>query len=970
MAETDAAASAGAAPAGDWAIYRRVLGYVADQKRWFALAIAGALLTAGGEAGFAHVFGRVVDALAAPEPGDVWLLPAAMIVIALARALGMVAGEYSLSRISLRAVHRIRSDIFDALLVLPKTFFDGNPAGPLISRMTYTAGEMRDTGTDALKAIVVDGLKVLVYLGAMLYINALLTLSFLLIAPVVGFLVRYASKRFRTLSERIQMSMGDVTQITSEAVIGHREVRIFGGQRYERGRFRAMSDANRRQNLKMATTKVASAQVIQCLAAASLALLVGLIFAPGIGGGMTPGEFATFLGLAGAMANPLKKLSDVNARLQRGLAAAADIFALLDEAPERDAGSVEVDRVAGAIRFENVSFAYRARREDGGGAAAPSGKPGLHRVDLRIEPGQTVALVGRSGAGKSTLASLIARFHDPTAGRILLDGVPLDGYRLSCLRRQIALVTQNVTLFNDTLANNIAYGAMADAPREAIAEAARRAHADVFAARLPNGLDTLLGENGVGLSGGEEQRVAIARALLKDAPVLILDEATSALDAHSERHVQAALEEVMRDRTTIVIAHRLSTVENADRIVVLEGGAIIETGAHAQLIEADGAYAALYRSQLKGDGDSAARGVPSPPARPAPLPATVPAASAFAPLVGAWHRDARWLRLLAPLAALFSWLARRRRQRYLSGRSPAWRAPVPVIVVGNISAGGTGKTPLVVYLARWLQARGVRVGVVARGYGGRARYPARVDAAMPASACGDEAGLIARRAGCPVVVDPNRPRAVRHLLETAAVDAVIADDGLQHYALARDAEIAVIDGLRGLGNGFCLPAGPLREPASRLGDCDWIVANGAPTGLGLGESVMTAHATALVNVATGARRAVADFAADAGPLHAVAGIGNPARFQATLAASGIACAVRAFPDHHAFRADDLPPGDGRIVVTEKDAEKIKALDAQTASRCWYLEIDMRFEQSVDERLEQLFGGCGIALGAAREDRPQ
>ena len=310
------------------------------------------------------------------------------------------------------------------------------------------------------------------------------------------------------------------------------------------------SERNRRQNLKMATTKATSAQVIQCLAAGGLAALVGLVFMPDIGGGMSPGDLAYYLGIAGMLANPIKKLSDVNARLQRGLAAATEIFEQIDEPAEEDSGALEVDRVAGEIRFEKVSFSYDLAR--------PSV---LDKVSFSIAAGQTVALVGKSGAGKTTLANLIARFYQPTGGRILLDGKPLASYRLSCVRRQIALVSQDVTLFNDTLANNIAYGGLAGAGRDAIATAARRAHADEFIDSMPRGLDTIVGDDGVLLSGGQRQRVAIARALLKDAPVLILDEATSSLDAHSERHVQAALEEVMRDRTTILIAHRLSTVE-------------------------------------------------------------------------------------------------------------------------------------------------------------------------------------------------------------------------------------------------------------------------------------------------------------------------------------------------------------------------------------------------------------------------
>ena len=931
----------GSAPsARDWKTYRRLLGYVASQKAWFVVAVVGALLAAGGEVGLARVLGLIVDAVEAPAPFHIWALPAAMLALAVGRAIGTVSGEYSLSRISFRAIHVIRSQLFERLLLMPSAFYDKSEHGQLVSRLTYTTAQVRDTCTDALKIIVFDGAKAIGYLAALLYLNWLLTLTFFVIAPLVGAIVRYASRRFRNLSERIQRSMGDVTHVASEAVSGYREVKIFAGESYERERFRAASDKNRRQNLKMATTKALSAQTIQLLAAAALAGLVFLIFLPRIGGGMSAGDFAMYFALAGALANPIKRLSDVNARLQRGLAAAVDIFAQLDQPAEEDAGTLDVQRVAGEIRFDDVSFSYDA------GAG-----PVLRNIDLVVRPGQTVALVGPSGAGKSTLASLLARFYQPTAGRILLDGEPIDSYRISCLRRQIALVTQELTLFNDTLANNIAYGGLADASREAIDAAVRRAHADAFIAKMPNGLDTVVGDDGVLLSGGQRQRVAIARALLKDAPVLILDEATSSLDAVSERHVQAALEEVMRDRTTIVIAHRLSTVEKADAIVVLDDGRVVEMGDHDSLMAAQGTYAELYQSQFASA---------SPPAGEQESPAPVPMANSLQPLVRAWYERRFWPWLLWPVGALFAWLATRRRSRYLARRSRSWRAPVPVVVVGNITAGGTGKTPLVIWLVRWLKERGLRPGIVSRGYGGKAGYPLLVDAETPAAQCGDEAAMVARRAGCPVVVDPNRGRAVRALLTSADVDIVVADDGLQHYALERDVEIAVVDGLRGLGNGLCLPAGPLREPASRLGECDWVVANGAAAGLAARESVMRACATAVVHLMTGERLDPAKFVARHPAVLAVAGVGNPERFRATLAALGIDCPLRAFPDHHRFVRADVAAADGTAVLTtEKDAEKLKALP--DIAHCWYLEIEMRFEEPVDELLASILAAGGVSL---------
>ena len=962
--------SARSGEAKDWQTYLRLLGYVADQKFYFVLAILGFLVAATCEAGFATVLGVIVDTFAADAEtaleGEAapatderfkalvrgalqfgWAIPVAMLVLALLRGLGAIAGEYLLSRISFRAIHVIRSQLFDRLLAMPSAFYDKSAQGHLVSRLTFTAAQLRDSTTDALKIIVQDGLKVVVLLGYMLYLNWMLTATFLVIAPVVGMIVRYASRRFRRISKRIQDSMGDVTHVASEAVAAYRDVKVYGGEDYERHRFTTASDSNRRQNLKMTATKATSAQFIQLLAAAGLAMLVALLLRPEVAGGMSPGVVIIYLGVAGLLANPIKRLSDVNARLQRGLAAAVDIFAQLDQATEDDAGDLDIERVEGAIRFQDVSFGYT------------DGKPVVKNVSFAVEPGQTVALVGRSGSGKSTLASLIARFYEPTSGTILLDGEPLGRYRLACLRRQIALVPQHVTLFNDTLVDNIAYGGLVDADRESIDTAVRRAHADVFAERMPKGLDTVVGDDGVLLSGGERQRIAIARALLKDAPILILDEATSSLDAHAERHIQAALDEVMRDRTTVVIAHRLSTVEKADLILVVDDGRIIERGDHAALMAANGAYADLYRSHLDDNGT-----VQDLPRQHPVVPvANRTKAGWLEPLLSAWYGRRFWPRLLMPLAALYGWVVKRRRHRFRTGRTSSWRAPIPVVVVGNITAGGTGKTPLVIWLVAWLRQRGVRAGVVARGYGGRGTYPMQVTASTSAAACGDEAAMVARRGDCPVVVDPDRPRAVRKLLELNEVDVVIADDGLQHYALQRDVEIAVVDASRGLGNGLCLPAGPLREPASRLRECDWVVTNGGPAEAVAAASTIVARARAFVNLATGSRVAPDDFAASH-PRHvlAVAGVGNPNRFRSTLAALGLSPLMRTFPDHHRFVAADLEAGeDTVVVVTEKDAEKIKHLHGLGAN-CFYLEIEMEFADPVDDFLEDLLRSRGVTLG--------
>lgn len=929
--------------ADGWTTYRRLLGYVWPYSLAFAGSIIAFLIGSLAEASFVKLFERLIDNWDEGLPEAALFIPLAMVGAVLIRGVGELIGEILLSRISFSVVHNLRVELFEQLLHMPSAFFDASAQGHLVSRITYNVAQLRDAGTVALRSIVQDGVKVLVLLGCMVYLNWELTLIFVASVPVVAVVVLAASRRFRRIARRIQGSMRDVTHVTAEMVSGHRVVRIFGGEHYERQRFARASQTNRRQNAKMVMTKVASTHVVQFLVVTAVAVLIALVARPEITHGLSVGNFAGFLVFAGLLVRPVRKLTEINARLQRGLAAAEDVFGQLDADIETDSGVHAADRVQGRIEFRGVHFAYVGSTDDV-----------LRGVDLTIEPGQTVALVGKSGSGKSTLASLIPRFYDVDRGEVCIDGTSVQAYAKDNLRSQIALVAQQVTLFNDSLAANIAYGSLSGADPDAIDDAVRRAHADVFVERLPQGLNTEVGDDGALLSGGERQRVAIARALLKDAPILILDEATSALDSESERHIQAALDEVMRGRTTLVIAHRLSTVENADTIVVMDQGRIVETGTHVSLMASGNVYASLHDAQFADGEPAAERGAAGVlPRRPAVD--VQPEAAPPTLLVRTWYQDTWHARMLAPLSWLFGYFARRRRMAALTGRHPPWRAPVPVLVVGNLTVGGTGKTPFVIWLVRQLVERGFKPGVVARGYRGRGnRYPVSVPATgADPDLVGDEPLIVARRTGVPVVICRDRVQAVRHLIGEHDVDIVVSDDGLQHYALARDVEIVVIDGSRGFGNGRLLPAGPLREPVSRLAEVDWVIANRRPSGLADNETVMHMRPTFFVNLQTGVQMVPEQFSAHHPNVNAVAGVGNPDGFAQTLRALGLQPALHPLDDHHRFLGEEIRfDNDWPVVCTEKDAVKLRNLDV-VLGHCWCLEVETGIDEAGLQRLEEV-----------------
>ncbi|KAF1054163.1 MAG: Lipid A export ATP-binding/permease protein MsbA [Stenotrophomonas maltophilia] len=587
-------------------IYFRLLSYVRPYWGMFALSILGFLIFAATQPMLAGILKYFVDGLAHPDarlfPNAPWAwlrdlsllyaVPLLVILIAVWQGVGSFLGNYYIARVSLGLVHDLRVSLFNNLLTLPNRYFDNHNSGHLISRITFNVTMVTGAATDAIKVVIREGLTVVFLFLSLLYMNWKLTLVMLAILPIIAVMVTSASRKFRKQSKKIQVAMGDVTHVSSETIQGYRVVRSFGGETYERARFLKVSSENTRKNLTMNKTSAVYTPMLQLVIYSAMAVLLYLVLL--LRGDASVGDLVAYISMAGLLPKPIRQLSEVSSTVQKGVAGAESIFEQLDEAPEVDTGSIEKERVNGRLEVKHLSFTYPG-----------TDKRVLDDLNFTVEPGQMVALVGRSGSGKSTLANLIPRFYDHSEGQILLDNVEVGDFRLTNLRRHIALVTQQVNLFNDSVLNNIAYGDLAAKPRSAVEKAADDAFAREFIDRLPKGFETDVGENGVMLSGGQRQRLAIARALLKDAPVLILDEATSALDTESERHIQAALEKVMEGRTTLVIAHRLSTIEAADLIVVMDQGRIVERGTHDQLIAQNGYYARLHARQFSDEPDAA-----------------------------------------------------------------------------------------------------------------------------------------------------------------------------------------------------------------------------------------------------------------------------------------------------------------------------------------------------------------------------
>jgi subfamily B ATP-binding cassette protein MsbA len=912
---------------------RRLLSYTFTYKWSFFISVIGFISFAFADIAAVEWIRRIIGFINSEEDNFSSLLALSLIFIAMARGIGFFIGNYFMSKVGFGIVHDLRAELFHKLHDLPKSYFDSNQSGQLINRITFTTTQVSGAASNAVKTLIREGFLLIGLFVYLLILNFKLTLLLIGTAPLIAIIVYVAGKRLKKLATKIQTAMGDVTHIASEAVDGHVEIKSFNAQDYENSRFLIANESNRNQNLKLEATGNMATPIIQVLVSISLSIVAYFALGAKLGISLDAETFVAFFTAAGLMAKPIRQLSSINMIVQKGLAAANEIFDQLDQNKEIDNGLNE-NLIEGNIEFKDINFSY------------DTGSQILSNINFSIEKNDTIAIVGKSGSGKSTIANLIPRFYNHSSGEILIDGTPISEFSLTHLRSSISIVNQSPSLFNDTIAKNIAYGEDS-IDVDKLKESARLSGCEEFIENLPEGYESEIGDDGVLLSGGQRQRLAIARAFYKDSPIIILDEATSALDTESELIVQEALEKLISNRTTIVIAHRLSTIENASKIIVLDNGQIVESGRHDELIENKSVYHSLYKNKFE---DSPKSNSIATQTTQLFLPEYEDEASTSY-VVDSWYKKSLWLYLLYPFALIFSYLTTRRRRKYIKNINESYKADVPIIVVGNLTIGGTGKTPLVKHIAIELIERGYKPGIVSRGYGGKFKETLQVKEDSSVKETGDEAQILAKL-NLPFYLDKNRVRAVKTLIKNHDCDVIISDDGLQHYSMARDIEIAVIDGKRRFGNNLTFPAGPLRESIKRLKSVDFIVNNSGPTEED--EFLMSVSPSKFVHLKSGKSYSVDNWPMHK-QIHAVAGLGNPGRFFDLLEKLGFEIIRHPFPDHHNFTSSDMFYLDHLpIVMTEKDASKCKDLDI---NKIWYLTIDAdvsnKFIDKLDNKLKSL-----------------
>ena len=912
---------------------KRLLGYTFRYKWSFLISVIGFIGFAFADIAAVEWIRRIIGYINSEEQNFNSLLALSLIFIATGRGIGFFIGNYFMSKVGFGIVHDLREELFKKLHELPKSYFDANQSGQLINRITFTTTQVSGAASNAVKTLIREGFLLIGLFIYLLILNFKLTLLLIGTAPLIAIIVYVAGKRLKKLATKIQTAMGDVTHIASEAVDGHVEIKSFNAQEYENSRFLVANASNKNQNLKLEATGNMATPIIQILVSISLSIVAYFALGDMLGISLDAETFVAFFTAAGLMAKPIRQLSNINIIVQKGLAAANEIFDQLDQEIEQDNGGNET-KINGHIEFKDVNFSYE------------TGNQILSNINFSIDKNETVAIVGKSGSGKSTIANLIPRFYSHTSGEILIDNIPVSEFSLNHLRSSISIVNQSPSLFNDTIAKNIAYGDDSIDVNK-LKESAKLSGCDEFIQNLPEGYESEIGDDGVLLSGGQRQRLAIARAFYKDSPIIILDEATSALDTESELVVQEALDKLITNRTTIVIAHRLSTIENASKIIVLDKGEIAEAGSHNELIDNKSIYHSLYKNKFE-DSPTVAK-----------LKST--STKLFLPeyedeistsyVVDSWYKKSMWLYLLYPFALLFTYFTNRKRRKYIKNKVKSYKPDIPVIVVGNLTIGGTGKTPLVKYITSQLINKGYKPGIVSRGYGGNFKETLQVSEDTPVKETGDEAQILAKL-NVPFYIDKNRVRAVKNLIDNHDCDVIISDDGLQHYRMGRDIEINVIDGKRRLGNNLTFPAGPLRESKARLKTVDFIVNNGGPTEDG--EYLMNITPSKFVHLKSGKSYSVKDWPMH-NQVHAVAGLGNPGRFFDLLDKLGFDIIRHPYPDHHNFLSSDIFYLDHLpIVMTEKDASKCKDFDN---NKIWYLTIDAdvnnKFIDDLDEKLKSI-----------------
>ena len=912
---------------------KRILSYTFRYKLSFFISVIGFIMFAAADIAAVDWIRRIIGYINSEDNSLHTLLALSLIFIAMGRGVGFFIGNYFMSRVGFGIVRDLRAELFQKLHDLPKSYFDSNQSGQLINRITFTTTQVSGAASNAVKTFVREGF---LLVGLFIYLSILnfkLTLLLIGTAPLIALIVYIAGKRLKKLATKIQTAMGDVTHIASEAVDGHVEIKSFNAQDYENSRFFVANESNKNQNLKLEATGNLATPIIQILVSVSLSLVAYFALGSQLGISLDAETFVAFFTASGLMAKPIRQLSNINIIVQKGLAAANEIFEQLDQDDEDNSGDVK-DKINGDIIFENVSFSYS------------TGGQVLNDISFSIAKNETVAIVGRSGSGKSTVANLIPRFYNHTSGDILIDNISVNDFSLEHLRSSISIVNQSPSLFNDTIAKNIAYGDD-EVDEEKLKESAELSGCIEFIENLPSGFESEIGDDGVLLSGGQRQRLAIARAFYKDSPIIILDEATSSLDTESELIVQEALEKLITNRTTIVIAHRLSTIENASKIIVLDEGHISESGTHSELIEAKGIYQSLYKNKFE---DSPARKSVDASSKSLYVPRFDDEYNSSI-VVDSWYKKSLWLYLLYPFALTISYLTSRRRRKFLKNIDSKYKSEIPLIIVGNLTIGGTGKTPLVKYIASELIKIGYKPGLVSRGYGGKFKETLSVTNETPVKLTGDEAQILATL-NIPFYIDKNRVRALKALNENHDCDIVISDDGLQHYNMNRDIEIVVIDGKRRFGNNLTFPAGPLRESKKRLASVDFVVNNSGPTEEG--EYLMNVSPSNFIHLKSGKSYPIEKWPMHK-QVHAVAGLGNPGRFFDLLARLGFDIIRHPFPDHHNFVSTDINYLDHLpIIMTEKDASKCKDFKN---NRIWYLTIEAdvsdKFMSELDSKIKSI-----------------